>query len=66
MLNLCLLAVRKTLAMLLWELAKRPRLQLALREEITNFRGSGPNERSAYDDYVGSKLPLLDAVVKEG
>lgn len=55
---------RKTLAMTAWEVARRPELQSALREELSQFKG-GKSGRPRYDDFTGTKLPLLDAVVKE-
>jgi cytochrome P450 len=42
----------------LWQLARHPDLQQQLREEICS--ASNPT----FDDY-NSKMPLLDAVIKE-
>jgi cytochrome P450 len=42
----------------LWQLARHPDLQQQLREEVSSV--SNPT----FDDY-NSKMPLLDAVIKE-
>lgn len=64
---LFIMGCRKTVALILVELARDPHLQSALRQELVEFVGSGSNSRPTYDEYLGSaKLPLLDAVVNEG
>ena len=52
--------------MILLELAQNEDIQIALRKEITEFSGHGPGEQLTYNDLLGSTLPLLDAVCKEG
>ena len=54
------------MSMTLLELARQPEVQTALRKEIMEFGGSGPGGQLSYDDLLGSSLPLLDAVCKEG
>lgn len=54
----------KQLALVAWQVAQRPDIQQALRDEMSKFEGSGPDGRPTYDDYL-NRLPLLDAVVKE-
>lgn len=50
-----------TLTYLFWELARNPKWQSRLREEVKNARGNGENFQ--YDDL--SELPVLEAVVQE-
>lgn len=46
------------------ELARHPDMQSRLRQEILDFRGSGPGGEPTYNELL-TKLPYLDATVKE-
>ncbi|KAG8948992.1 hypothetical protein FRC03_000504 [Tulasnella sp. 419] len=48
----------------LLELSRHPELQTRLRQELLDFQGSGPGGEPSYEEFQ-SKLPFLDAVMKE-
>lgn len=51
-------------ALALYELSRDTNLQSRLREEISQFHGTGPGGEATYNE-LQTKLPLLDAFCKE-
>ena len=52
--------VPMTTGFMMWELGRNQDMQDKLRAEIMSFEGT-----PTYDDFSGTRLPLLDAVFKE-